>query len=232
MTTKFWIQDPSILINKEHIFELWPMSFMSFNEKLNSLSRLIIILSLMGGLIFRSVKAITTGIVVLFLIALLKAGSISNLTEGFSSLEDVEESPVEKAEKEIKEELEELQADEIKRKVTSYKKPTSNNPLGNVLLTEIYENPERKPAPPAFYHGVDEDIKNKTKEMIKEINKSNVDIEKKLFQDLGNNTVFDYSMRNFYSTANTEVPNDQKAFTKYLYGDMKSTKDGTLQRPK
>jgi len=216
MTTKFWINDPSILINKEHIFELWPMSFMSFNEKLNSLSRLIIILSLMGGLIFRSIKAISTGVVVLFLIALLKAGSISNLTEGFSSLEDADVTNVE-----------EYEMDDIKRKITSYKKPTSNNPLGNVLLTEIHDNPERKAAPPAFYHGVDEDIKNKTKEMIKEINKSNVDIEKKLFQDLGNNTVFDYSMRNFYSTANTEIPNDQKAFTKYLYGDMKSTKDGT-----
>ena len=39
MTTKFWIQDPSVLIDKHHSFELWPMSFMSFNEKLNSLSR-------------------------------------------------------------------------------------------------------------------------------------------------------------------------------------------------
>ena len=218
MTTKFWMNDPSILINKEHIFQLWPMSFMSFNEKLNSLSRLIIIFSLMGGLIFRSIKAITTGIVVLFLIALLKAGSISNLTEGFSSLEDAEEG---------NENMDKEEIDDIKIQVSSYKKPTSNNPLGNVLLTEIYDNPERKPAPPAFYHGMDEEIKNKTKEMIKEINKSNVDIEKKLFQDLGNNTVFDYSMRNFYSTANTEIPNDQNAFTKFLYGDMKSTKDGT-----
>lgn len=171
----------------------------------------------MGGLIFRSIKAITTGIVVLFLIALLKAGSISNLTEGFSSLGD-ETSDVNIDKEEIA---------DIKTNVTSYKKPTSNNPLGNVLLTEIYDNPERKPAPPAYYHGMDDEIKNKTKEMIKEINKSNVDIEKKLFQDLGNNTVFDYSMRNFYSTANTQIPNDQNGFTKFLYGDMKSTKDGT-----
>ena len=118
MTTKFWINDPSILINKEHIFELWPMSFMSFNEKLNSLSRLIIILSLMGGLIFRSIKAISTGVVVLFLIALLKAGSISNLTEGFSSLEDADVTNVE-----------EYEMDDIKRKITSYKKPTSNKKM-------------------------------------------------------------------------------------------------------
>ena len=78
MTIKFWIQDPYVLINKEQIFELWPMSFMTYNQKLNALSRLIIILSLLGGILFKSVKAITSGIVVLFLIALLKAGSISN----------------------------------------------------------------------------------------------------------------------------------------------------------
>ena len=48
----------------------------------------------------------------------------------------------------------------------------------------------------------------------------------------GNNTEFDYSMRNFYSTANTEIPSDQESFSNYLYGDMKSTKDGTLLNPK
>ena len=222
MTIKFWIQDPYVLINKEHIFELWPMSFMSYNQKLNALSRVIIILSLLGGIIFKSIKSITTGLVVLFLIALLKAGSISNLTEGFSNVPDLEENDDKK----------EMYVEEIQRNLSEYKKPTSKNPLGNVLLTDIQDNPERKSAPPAFYDNVNEEITNKTKEMIKEINKSNVDIEKKLFQDLGNNTVFDYSMRNFYSTANTEIPNDQKSFTEYLYGDMKSTKDGTLLRPK
>jgi len=222
MTIKFWIQDPYVLINKEQIFELWPMSFMTYNQKLNALSRLIILLSLLGGILFKSVKAITSGIVVLFLIALLKAGSISNLSEGFNSMDELDVM-----DDENKEEIEDMHT-----KLSEYKKPTVTNPLGNVLLTDIQDNPERKSAPPAFYEPIHEDINNKTKEMIKELNKSNVDIEKKLFQDLGNNTVFDYSMRNFYSTANTEIPNDQKSFTEYLYGDMKSTKDGTLLIPK
>jgi|TARA_Y200000002_G_C22643485_1_gene648113 hypothetical protein len=223
MTIKFWMQDLSVLINKDYIFELWPMSFMTYNQKLNALSRIIIILSLIGGLVFRSVKAITTGLVVLFLIALLKAGSISNLTEGFTDIED----NIDVMNKENQEEIEDMQ-----KKINEYKKPTVNNPLGNVLLTDIQDNPQRKAAPPSFYENVHDDINNKTKEMIKEINKNNVDIEKKLFQDLGNNTAFDYSMRNFYSTANTEIPSDQKSFTEYLYGDMKSTKDGTLLKPR
>ena len=223
MTTNFWTQDPSVLIDKDQVFELWPTSFMSYNQKLNALTRIIIILSLLGYFIFGSLKSITTGFVVVFLIVMLKAGSMSNMTESFMNgdLFNVEDEIEENEEN-----------DAIKKKITEYKKPTTNNPLGNVLLTEIHDNPTRKSAPPAFYDSITDEIGLKTKEMIKELNSENIDIEKKLFYDLGNNTEFDYSMRNFYSTANTEIPSDQEAFSNYLYGDMKSTKDGTLLNPK
>tara|TARA_B100001027_G_C16266471_1_gene332368 strand:+ start:2518 stop:3189 length:672 start_codon:yes stop_codon:yes gene_type:complete len=223
MTTNFWTQDPSVLIDKDQMFEIWPTSFMSYNQKLNALTRIIIILSLLGYFLFGSLKSITTGFVVIFLIVILKAGSMSNMTESFMNgdLFNVED--------EIKENEEN---DAIKKKITEYKKPTTKNPLGNVLLTEINDNPTRKSAPPAFYDSITDEIGLKTKEMIKELNSENIDIEKKLFYDLGNNTEFDYSMRNFYSTANTEIPSDQEAFSNYLYGDMKSTKDGTLLNPK
>ena len=53
------------------------------------------------------------------------------------------------------------------------------------------------------------------------------DVVDKLFKDLGDDFVFDRSMRNFYTTANTKVvPGDQKAFAEFLYGDMQSCKDG------
>ena len=49
----------------------------------------------------------------------------------------------------------------------------------------------------------------------------------KLFKDLGDDFMFDRSMRNFYTTPNTKVvPGDQKAFAEFLYGDMQSCKDG------
>ena len=83
MTTNFWTQDPSVLIDKDQVFELWPTSFMSYNQKLNALTRIIIILSLLGYFIFGSLKSITTGFVVVFLIVMLKAGSMSNMTESF-----------------------------------------------------------------------------------------------------------------------------------------------------
>ena len=51
-------------------------------------------------------------------------------------------------------------------------------------------------------------------------------IKKKLFKDLGDEIEFDRSMRNFYSTPNTKIPNDQEGFAKFCYGDMPSCKEG------
>ena len=48
----------------------------------------------------------------------------------------------------------------------------------------------------------------------------------KLFKNLGENIGFEHSMRNFYSTANTQIPNDQKGFAEFCYGDMPSCKEG------
>ena len=43
MTAPFWINDPNILLKKDKITEVWPVSRMSFNEKLNAITRLVII---------------------------------------------------------------------------------------------------------------------------------------------------------------------------------------------
>ena len=108
----------------------------------------------------------------------------------------------------------------------SFKKSSVDNPLNNVLLPEIQDNPQRKSAAPAFNPKVENDINKNTKDMIQKINDSNPDIDERLFMDLGDNFGFEQSMRNFYSTPNTRVPNDQKAFAEYLYGDMPSCKGG------
>ena len=101
---------------------------------------------------------------------------------------------------------------------------TSRNPMGNVLLTDYEDNPNKKPAPPT-----EDDIDNileKTKEMIIKTNPGQPDIADKLFSDLGDNFNFEQSMRPFYSNANTEIPNDQNAFAEFCYGSMISCKEG------
>ena len=44
--------------------------------------------------------------------------------------------------------------------------------------------------------------------------------------DLGDNLAFDRSMRNFYAMPNTQIPNAQKKFGEFCYGDMPSCKEG------
>ena len=53
------------------------------------------------------------------------------------------------------------------------------------------------------------------------------EIKKKLFSSLGDSFEFeDFGQYNFYATANTRVPNDQKGFADFCYGDMVSGKEG------
>ena len=54
-------------------------------------------------------------------------------------------------------------------------------------------------------------------------------IDEKLFNDLGDKFQFEQSMRQFYATANTRVPNNQKDFAQFCYGNMASCKDGDVQ---
>ena len=45
MVSVFWLNDPSILLNKEYILQLWPTQSMSFENNLNAISRIIILLT-------------------------------------------------------------------------------------------------------------------------------------------------------------------------------------------
>jgi hypothetical protein len=48
MTTPFWSNAPTILFNKEQILQLWPTQQMTFEDKLNAISRIVIIMTILG----------------------------------------------------------------------------------------------------------------------------------------------------------------------------------------
>jgi hypothetical protein len=52
------------------------------------------------------------------------------------------------------------------------------------------------------------------------------DIADKIFHDLGEQLVFEQSMRPFYSNPGTTIPNDQTSFAEFCYGSMVSCKEG------
>ena len=68
MKDLFWIYNPTILFNKEHIKDIWPMSHMSYVEKINAITRLVIILTILGYLITNSNYTVISGLSALGLI--------------------------------------------------------------------------------------------------------------------------------------------------------------------
>ena len=49
-----WINDPSILFKKNQILELWPVKTLSYNNKINAIVRIILILTLIGVIISKT----------------------------------------------------------------------------------------------------------------------------------------------------------------------------------
>jgi hypothetical protein len=245
MTTpiQFWSNDPTIIMNKDYILEVWPTPKMTFEQKLNAISRLIIILTILGFIFTMSAKLLLVGIITLLVIfALYKTRKQKVTKEMFqnritendntgNALASIENSGIGKSSGGQKivnpETLEEfLRAD--------FEPNTKINPFANVLLTDIQDNPERKSAPPSFNPDVYEDITHSVKKMVQKLNPGIKNTNKQLFGDLGENFYLDQSNRNFFSTANTRIANDQGAFSQFLYGSMISSKEsnalGAMQR--
>lgn len=209
MTSIFWLKDPSVLIDKNNL-DLWPSDKMNTVQKLNSITRLVIILTLFGMLITRSLKILFSGLITLLMIILFARFNIKK--EGFNISNK----------KNMKVNGKSLEPFLDK----NFYPVKSSNVVSNVLLPEIKYDPTRKPAPPSFNNEVYGDINEQMKKNIQKLNPTIKNTDKQLFGDLGENFEFDQSMRAFYSNPSTQIPNDQGSFANYLYGDMPSCRDG------
>lgn len=220
--TPFWLSEPTILFNKKHITDIWPDSNMTNMEKLNAISRFVILASLLGYLITLNIGLIFVCIVTLGVIAILYHVQ-SNKNKG-------DEKMKEKEKEKVKENFSNsVLYNEVKDEYTN---PKQNNPMMNVLVPEIVYNPTRNEAAPAFNTEVEKKINNNTKNYVVETTFSDESakqkeyIKRKLFSDLGDSYMFDHSMRNFYTNPSTTIPNDQAGFANFCFGDMISAKEG------
>ena len=234
MTIQFWINDPTVLFNKEYIVELWPTTNMCYEQKLNAITRLIILITILGYILTMSQRILVIGFLTLTVIFVLFKMRKQKLTS-----EMVKEGFL----------VEGTSAGMFKPKTKSITNPvtletvlndeflegTKKNPFSNVLLTQINDDPERKSAPPAFNVDVDEDITKNIKRTVQMLNPGIKGTNKQLYGDLWQNFELDQSNRAFYSTPNTRVANDQGAFAQFLYNDLKysgkeSTAEGAITR--
>jgi len=214
-STNIWLKTPSVLLNKNQITQVWPKEYMTKDEKINAITRLVIILTVLGFLITQSYNffvtgAITLGVIVLLYYAREFKKKDTNNIDAFNTNKEGFTNP------QVYESLK-----------SNFTNPTEKNPLMNVLLTEINDNPNRKRAAPAYNKAVEKQINKETKDFVMSNFDNDKILKKKLFATLGDNFEFeDFGQHSFYATANTRVPNDQKGFADFCYGDMTSGKEG------
>ena len=75
--TAFWLQDPTVLFNNAGITQIIPTSDMDREARLNAMSRLIIVLTLLGYLITLSYSVLLLGMISLAGIAVLSTATKS-----------------------------------------------------------------------------------------------------------------------------------------------------------
>lgn len=194
---KFWIYDPYILLDKNTLLDIWPKESMTREEKLNAISKFVIFTTIIGFFLFRNLKLLFTGIITLVIIIILYYflnKKDSEFKETFSN------------------------TNLYQKYKHNYTNPNINNPLMNVLLPEIQDNNIRLPAAPSYNESVEKEINNSAKDIVKR-NFNDENVDEKLFNNLGDNFQFEQSMRQWHTMPNTSIPNNQKDFAKFCYGN-------------
>jgi hypothetical protein len=193
---KFWLDEPTILFNSEYITELWPYSSMDINQKMNAVTRLVILLTLFGYMIFNHHIIFILGLIFVSFIVYLHY-SHPETKEGMSNYYDLKDiKPVD-----------------------------DRNPLGNVLISDYKYNPYKTQFNPQYNPIVENNINDTTKNMILQMNSDNKDAPK-LFSNLVDNFKFEQSMQRFNSNPVTTVDqkNEYGDYLGFMYGTLPSNK--------
>ena len=212
--TKFWIYDVSVLANKNHLLEIWPYQYLTLERKFNSISRLIIYLTILGYFFSKKLNILISGIVTILVFITLYHVQKNNKKEGMvgEHKRGGQYNQFEKGASDFK--------NIMKDKFTL---PTRKNPLMNVMMDDYKYNNKRKTAAPSYNKSIEKNINNVSKNpsLSNKLTDNN-----KLFRDLGDNLNFEHTMRNFQTMPHTQIPNNQRSFAEFCYGNMASCKDG------
>lgn len=211
MQGTFWLNNPTILFNSNNIGQLWPEKSMTADSKLNAITRLVILLSILGYLITKNMRVLITGFATLIAIIVL------HYTQKQTNDNKLVKAPA-------KEGFSNLSMTKLNR--MDLTRPSKDNPIMNVLLPQIQDNPNRPEAAPAFNPLIEKEINRCVEDSVVDNFDDKTGIKDRLFKDLGDQFDLDMSMRQWYATPSTTVPNNQKSFAEFCYGDMISCKEG------
>jgi len=217
----FWSENPNILLHREYAFEFFPTEDMTYNQKLNAVSRVVILLTLLSFVFTQNFR-------ILFICAITLV-AIYLLHRNHAGENDAKWSKSNGGSREGYQDRAATVLNGFPPDVKQVFAPTTaENPFENVLLPDYDYNPQKKPAPPSFNENIGDEILKQAKQLVLNANPDQPDLADKLFNDLGNQLVFEQSLQPFYSNPATTIPNDQEAFAEFCYGSMISCKEGNL----
>ena len=218
----FFAENPNVLLNPSYLTEFFPSDDMSYNQKLNAITRMIIVVTAVVFFVTQTVRSLIFGILTIGVVYLVHYyHDQERKKDAFTGL-DGQNSDNDPALSALGKDADSL----LISPVEVFDKPTAENPFSNVLITDVTGNPNKKPAPPAYNDQINQNILAAAKDAVIRANPGQSDISDKLFKDLGEQMTFEQSMRQFYSNPATTTPDDQKAFAEFCYGSMISCAEG------
>ena len=211
-----WLDNPDVLFKSNNFVDIIPLANMSYEEKINAITRFCIYLSVLLILFTGNLNYLYIAISIILLFYLIHI--FRPQTENFDGIDNAEihnhsESNQEKLDTSIEHDLvkEEKNVIEPKVDLSNCRKPTEDNPLMNLNMTNITK-PEQKRAC---------NVNNKS---ISET------IDKSFKDKLYLNTEVVYNTRNnqrdFYTMPITRAYSDQGAFANWLYNTPVSCAQG------
>ncbi len=202
---KLWFEDMGILFRKDRLSEFFPTLDMSLEEQLNSVVRFSIYAGVLLYLYNQNYLMLYLPIAGFALTKVIHDVRKPQENNEKMSTELIGDN------NELEEELENNRT-EIDGKECI--KPTKNNPFMNPNHTDkMDDKPEACPI----------DNKDVRGEM-------NDKFMNNLYQDVSDVFGRNNSSRQFYTVANTQNPNSQKDFAKWLYGSTGECKSGNLNK--
>ena len=175
---KAWFDEPQQLIRADQVAQFWPTSEQTPEDRVNAASRFVIYVCCIIYLIRRDPRVFVLGATVLGVIYVLYKSKMVKETYGIST------------------------------EGAMCQMPTWDNPMGNVLITDFTDAPNRLEA--CYYPTVKPFVQSYTSDRIPyDSGRSRTALPKYLRNGME---------RQFVSNPVTKIPGDQTSFAEWLYG--------------
>jgi hypothetical protein len=219
---QFWSENPNILIQPQYISELFPTSNMTYEQQLNALTRLILLVSITLLIYSPKFSVVVVCIIMLGTIFVVHQSNLFNTNtkkvrfsteESFSLNDNISDNPL----------LNPIKTDTISDDI--HDKITPQNPFCNVLATDYVDNPSKLSAGPDFDPIVNQKIIDATKKITEYEHRDQPNFTNQIYRSIGDALSYEQSMRQFYSTPSTSISGDYQEMKDFFYGDMVSCKE-------